>query len=309
MKNGSLTIYAGENSAALRALSVRARIDMLELLCSKGPLNVNEISRELNLPQSTVATSIIILEEAGLVETMAAKARKGYQKICTALYHEILISFEDANLKRGADIIEVVMPVGLYTSCEVRAPCGLCSTEGVIGILDIPDYFLDPQRMQAGLLWFGRGFVEYKFPNNAKILNKTITAIEFSMELSSNLPGINADGPSDISLWVNGMAVGTWTSPGDYDDKRGAFTPAWWKLAGSQYGRWKTWRISKRGTFVDGMVVSDITINNLDLSQHSSISLKIGIAEDAGNTGGITVFGRGFGNYGRDIVMRIEAKS
>jgi predicted transcriptional regulator len=42
--------------------------------------------------------------------------------------------------------------------------------------LDVPDYFLDPQRMQAGLVWFGRGYVEYKFPNNARVLNKDIGA-------------------------------------------------------------------------------------------------------------------------------------
>ncbi|MGO7580511.1 transcriptional regulator, partial [Rhizobium ruizarguesonis] len=90
--------------------------------------------------------------------------------------------------------------------CDVHAPCGLCSTESVIGPLDFPDYFLDPQRMQAGLFWFGRGYVEYKFPNNAKLLNKDIRSIEFSLELSSEVPGTNPDWPSDITLWVNGMA-------------------------------------------------------------------------------------------------------
>lgn len=200
MKRGFLTIYAGENAAVFRALSAPARVDMLKLLCARGSLNVNEIARELDLPQSTVATGIMILEEAGLVETKAAKARKGYQKICTALYDEILLSFEDRAFKHDEDVIEVAMPIGLYTSCETHAPCGLCSTEGVIGLLDVPDYFLDPQRMQAGLLWFGRGHVEYKFPNNAKILNRNVNAIEFSMELSSEVPGTNPDWPSDITV-------------------------------------------------------------------------------------------------------------
>ena len=57
--------------------------------------------------------------------------------------------------------------------------------------------------MQAGLVWFGRGYVEYKFPNNAKVLNKDIRAIDFSLELSSEVPGTNPDWPSDITLWVN----------------------------------------------------------------------------------------------------------
>ena len=164
MKRGFLTIYAGENAAVLRALSAPARVDMLKLLCAKGAMNVNEIARELDLPQSTVATGIMILEEAGLVETKAAKARKGYQKICTALYDEILLSFEDTAFKHDEDVIEVAMPIGLYTSCETHAPCGLCSTEGVIGLLDVPDYFLDPQRMQAAFSGSAAAMWSINFP-------------------------------------------------------------------------------------------------------------------------------------------------
>ncbi|MGY5808800.1 ArsR/SmtB family transcription factor [Rhizobium sp. LEGMi198b] len=304
MEHSFLTIDASENENAIRALSAPVRIQLLKLLCSKGPMNVNDMARTLSLPQSTVATGIQILEEAGLVESRLAKARKGNQKICSAIYNEILISFQDTTVQKD-DFIEVAMPVGLYTSCDIHAPCGLCSTETVLGLLDVPDYFLDPQRMQAGLIWFGRGHVEYKFPNNAKVLNKTVRAIEFSMELSSEVPGTNPDWPSDITLWVNGMAIGTWTSPGDYGDKRGAFTPAWWKLEGSQYGKLKTWRISTRGTFIDGVAASNVTVSDLALAQHSSIRLRIGIAENASNTGGVNIFGRGFGNYGRDIVMRL----
>lgn len=305
MERSFLTIDAHENENAIRALSAPVRVQLLRLLCSKGPMNVNDMARALDLPQSTVATGIQILEEAGLVESRLAKARKGSQKICSAIYSEILISFEDTAVQKKDDVIEVVMPVGLYTSCDIHAPCGLCSTESVIGLLDVPDYFLDPQRMQAGLVWFGRGYVEYKFPNNAKVLNKDVRAIEFAMELSSEVPGTNPDWPSDITLWVNGMAIGTWTSPGDYGDKRGAFTPDWWKLEGSQYGKLKTWRISTRGTFIDGVSASNVTVSDLALAQHSSIRLRVGIADNAGHTGGVNIFGRGFGNYGQDIVMRL----
>ena len=48
---------------------------------------------------------------------------------------------------------------------EVSAPCGLCSSDGIIGLLDVPDAFLDPERMKTGLLWFTRGYIEYQFPN------------------------------------------------------------------------------------------------------------------------------------------------
>ena len=146
------------------------------------------------------------------------------------------------------------MPLGLYTSCSVSAPCGLCSTEGIIGLLDVPAHFLDPERMKAALIWFERGYVEYKFPNNAKILDSEVERLEIAVELSSEVPGTASDWPSDITVWVNDVRIGTWTSPGDFGDKRGALTPHWWKLEGSQYGKLKTWSVSQRGTYVDAPV-------------------------------------------------------
>jgi predicted transcriptional regulator len=188
----------------------------------------------------------------------------------------------------------------------VSAPCGLCSTEGVIGLLDVPDLFLDPDRVRAALIWFGRGYVEYKFPNNAKLLNTTVDSVEFSMELSSEVPGTNLNWPSDITLWVNDIAIGTWTSPGDFGDKRGVYTPNWWKLEGSQYGKLKTWRVSKAGSFVDGVRISDVEIDDLDLPRHHSIRMRIGIDAKATHPGGVNIFGKGFGNHDQDIVMRLH---
>ena len=197
------------------------------------------------------------------------------------------------------------MPLGLYTSCQVTAPCGLCSTKGVIGLLDVPHAFLDPRRMQAALLWFGRGHVEYKFPNNAKLAGAPVRAVEFSLEVSSEVPGTNTNWPSDISLWVNEHRIGSWTSPGDFGDRRGALTPSWWKLAGSQYGTLTTWRVAEDGTSVNGEQISDTRLAALDLEAHHSIRLRVGVEEGAANPGGINIFGRGFGNHDQDIVMRL----
>ncbi len=198
------------------------------------------------------------------------------------------------------------MPLGLYTQFEVTGPCGMCSKDGVIGLLDVPDTFLDPDRMKAGLLWFNTGFVEYQFPNNTLLKKARPKAIEFSMELSSEVPGTSANWPSDIFLQVNGIEIGTWTSPGDYGDKRGAFTPDWWKLAGSQYGMLKNWRINGQGSFVDGVKISNINLDDLGLDKHRSIRLRVGVKDGAEHPGGINIFGNGFGNYDQDIVLRIQ---
>ncbi len=308
IKRKFLTLNAEESSETLRGIASPARIRILKHLREKGPLNVNEISEGLDLPQSTIATHIQVLERSGLIETETLKASKGQQKVCSIRFDEIIICFDDQNALRSRDHVEVCMPIGLYTSCDVSAPCGLCSTDNVLGVLDVPDFFLDPRRMNASLIWFRRGFVEYKFPNNGKVLGATIDRLEFIMELSSEVPGTNLDWPSEISLWVNNVKVGSWMSPSDFGDKRGLYTPHWWKLEGSQYGKLVTWQISRSGTSVNDVQISDVALDKLELDKHHGIRLRIGIDDTARHPGGINIFGRGFGNYDQDIVMRMHLK-
>jgi len=301
-----LVIDPSERQDIMRGLASDVRISMLKLLRTAGPKNVNQIADELGLPQSTVSSNLQILEDVGLITAESIKARKGSQKICRSAFHEILVAFHDDVAGRRDDLIEVSMPLGLYTEFEVTSPCGLCSRDGVIGLLDVPDTFLEPDRMKAGLLWFTHGFVEYQFPNNTMLKKAKPRALEFSMELSSEVPGTAANWPSDIFLQINGIDVGTWTSPGDFGDKRGIYTPDWWKLAGSQYGKLKNWRVNGEGSFIDGLKISDVRLNDLAIDQHRSVRMRIGVKEDANHPGGINIFGRGFGNYDQDIVLRIQ---
>ncbi|HEV7719178.1 MAG TPA: helix-turn-helix domain-containing protein [Arsenicitalea sp.] len=308
MSRNFLVVDPTEGLDVLRGLASAVRVSILKLLHVQGALNVNDIAAALALPQSTVSSNVQILEEAGLIRTETQKARKGNQKICHSMFDEVLVMFKDDIKPLSANEIEVSMPLGLYTSCDVSAPCGLCSTESIIGLLDVPDTFLDPDRMKAGLIWFTSGYVEYQFPNNARLAKNKIDSIEFSLELSSETPGTSEDWPSDITFTVNATEIGTWTSPGDFGDQRGVYTPDWWKLHGSQYGKLKTWRVNGGGTYVDGMRISGVTIEQLDLDAHRSIRLRIGVKKDARHPGGVNIFGRGFGNYDQDIVLRLHTK-
>jgi predicted transcriptional regulator len=125
------------------------------------------------------------------------------------------------------------------------------------------------------------------------------------MEICSEAPMHNDDYPSDITLWVNGIEVGTWTSPGDFGGDRGALTPSWWLDADSQFGLQKRWEITAAGSFLDGVQISDVTLESLRLGPESPISVRIGVKADAPNVNGINLFGRKFGNYPEDIVLRI----
>jgi len=308
MSRNFLVVDPEESQEVLHAFASPARVKVLKLLHAKGPMNVNDIASALELPQSTVSSNVQILEDAGLIRTETQRARKGNQKICHTAFDQVLVMFKEELPAASANAIEVAMPLGLYTSCEVSAPCGLCSTEGIIGLLDVPNTFLDPDRMRAGLIWFTRGFVEYQFPNNAKLANRSVTSMEFSMELSSEVPGTAADWPSDITVSINGVDIGTWTSPGDFGDKRGVYTPVWWKLKGSQYGKLKGWRVTESGSYVDGIKISPVSLKELDLEVHHSIRLRIGVRDEAKHRGGLNIFGRGFGNYDQDIVLRLNVR-
>lgn len=273
----------------LKALGSNLRINILKNLHHNGPQNLNKIAENLGVAQSTISLNIQPLIDSKLLTVENKKGIKGNQKICYVNFSEILIKFQEEELAADLDIIDVAMPLGLYTNHNVTAPCGLCSVEGIIGLLDVPSTYLDPERMRTALLWFTNGYVEYQFPNNAQLSNKQVEAIEFTLELSSEVPGTNANWPSDIFLTVNGVRIGTWTSPGDFGDKRGAYTPKWWKEAGSQYGKRKTWRIGQNGSYVDGIRISDIKIQDLNISDHHSVRMRIGVDENAQHPGGINI--------------------
>jgi predicted transcriptional regulator len=306
MSRNFLVVDPEDDFAMLRAFASEARVKVLKLLHTQGSMNVNDIAKALDLPQSTISSNIQILEDAGLIRTESQRARKGNQKICHTSFDQVLVMFKEDTEALNSNTIEVAMPLGLYTQCEISAPCGLCSTDGIIGLLDVPNTFLDPNRMHAGLIWFTRGFLDYQFPNNALLANRKVESIEFSMELSSEVPGTAADWPSDITVSVNSIDIGTWTSPGDFGDKRGVYTPVWWKLKGSQYGKLKSWRVTDDGSYVDGVKISPISLKELDLDKHHSIRLRIGVKDDAKHRGGINIFGKGFGNYDQDIVLRLN---
>ncbi len=302
-KDSIIVINPFKDIEKLKALASEPRLEILALL-KKQALNINEIAEKLELPQSTVATHISILENSGLIETNSIKARKGTQKLCyPAFQNGLLIKFPEEEAETE-NCVEIEMPLGIYTDSRVTAPCGLCSSEKIIGQLDVPGSFLNPDRMKAGLLWCNNGYVEYKFPNNTMYDERKLAKLEVSAELSSETPGTNAEWPSDITIWINRTEIGTWTSPGDFGDRRGQFTPKWWKLEGSQYGLLKHFSVTDEGSFVDGEKISDVKLDDLKINEHHSIRVRLGVKENAEHMGGMNIFGRGFGDHDQGIILR-----
>jgi predicted transcriptional regulator len=286
----------------LKALASDKRIAILRFLGSNSS-SVNEIAEALDLPASTATMHVNALEEAGLVLTELKPAARGLQKVCARAHDQILIVLPEGE-RSSENTVDVSMPIGAFVDCSVRPTCGLASETGIIGQFDDPDSFYDPDRVNAQLMWFKQGYVEYRFPNRLPH-SATLRSLQFSMEVCSEAPLHNDLWPSDITLWVNGIDVGTWTSPGDLGGDRGALTPDWWEEWNSQYGLLKMWKLTDRGTFVDGVQISHVTLEDCGIGLGGFVSVRFGIKEDAANIGGINIFGRHFGNYPQDIVMRM----
>ncbi|MDR3052151.1 MAG: hypothetical protein LBU67_10610 [Oscillospiraceae bacterium] len=130
--------------------------------------------------------------------------------------------------------------------------------------------------------------------------------IQISMEISSEAPGSSEDWPSDIHFSLNGTPLCRWISPGDFARMRGIYTPTWWDRTWNQHGLYKLLSVNDAGTFIDGGKRSDVTLEHLAITHESPLIFRISVPEDARHVGGLTVFGRGFGNYDQGIKLRMH---
>lgn len=287
----------------LKALASDVRLRILDLL-KENAYNVSEIGKALSIPLSTATLHIGVLEEAGLISSRLQPAERGLQKLCSRQYDTFLVQLA-RTVEAPHPVVDISMPVGAFVSCTPTAPCGLASATGLIGYVDDPGSFFDPDRINAQVLWFGQGFVEYRFPNRLPP-NVTLEQLELSLEICSETAQNNREWPSDITLWINEQEVGTWTTPTECGNQRGRHTPDWWPSQRAQHGSLKTWQVRGDGSYIDGLRFSDISLGDLNIAQNSSISIRIGIQEEARNRGGVHIFGRHFGNYAQDILLRLH---
>ena len=299
-------IVEPERSASvIKALNSVLRRKMLNLLYVEK-LNINQIAETLEIPQSTCTVNIKILQDAELIITEQTSATKGAQKLCYTTYEEIVLPVLEQETPLNKKIIETEMPIGLYTGYKITSPCGLVSEKNIIGFYDDVESFLNPHRASAQLVWFSSGYLEYLFPKNIPPGSKGISSLSLTAEICSEFPGHNRDWPSDITVWINNKEIGTWTSPMDIGGERGRLTPDWWSINDSQYGYLKTWKISDQGSFIDGLELSNTTLQDLNLDKNPQIIVKIGVKEDATHRGGLNIFGRTFGNYKQGLMLKIE---
>lgn len=291
-------------SKICHALSSPLRLHILALL-EKDTLSCLELSKRLGYPMSTISTNVKVLEESGLILTELVPAKNGSKKLCSLVYHDIFIQMV-SNLAVPVDTHRYVkeIPVGGYFDCRVKPSCGYIWNTADDARFDDPNYFLEPERIKAQLVWLRAGFLEYRIPIHFKA-HTEIKRIQFTMELCAEAPGFNNNWKSDITMWINGVEIGTWNCPGDFGDRKGLLTPSWWGIGSTQYGVLTKWQADESGCRINDFALSSVTVQDLKLKKNSFVTMRIGIKKNAAHIGGINIFGKEFGDYPVDIKMEV----
>ena len=130
--------------------------------------------------------------------------------------------------------------------------------------------------------------------------------IILSAEIASGSPGVNNEWPSDISFSINDVPLGNWTSPGDYGDTQGIFTPDWW------FSHWNQYGLSEDADYQPGRNLSGwpetlrYPYRRIETGSQSPMRFRFSVTEDALHVGGLTPFRKNFGNYDQDIHLEVS---
>lgn len=289
-----------ENADFFAALASDVRLKIIQLL-SKDELNIKELAEKVGVSSPIMLKHVQALEKAGIVTSRLVKKNGTVSRVCTLVFAEYRFMIETR--RRNLPSVQAFsIPVGQYYDISGTPTCGLATAESVLTVMDDPRVFWEPDRINAQLLWFTQGHVAYRVPDYLNEDQKLVE-LEVSFEIASEAPDFADDWPSDISFYMNGIRLFTWISPGDFGVKRGILTPEWWPS--NQYGLLKTVRVLPDGTYLDGERVSEITLEDVSAARQQFWDIRFEIAEDAEHVGGISLFGKQFGNYAQDIVMRV----
>lgn len=289
-----------ESLVVYRALASDSRLGILNEL-SNGPQTATELAKTLYLSKAVLSRHLSMLRHAGLIKIREnADSIDRRKKLIYLNVDSIEIVFPSKIYLPFKKITQET-PVGYYSDFAVQPTCGLASAKAVIGVVDDPRTFTYNERIHAQLLWLSSGFVTYRLQNPLEP-NHRAEMLDLSVEVSSEYPGSNNEWKSDISFTINDLKVGTWISPGNYSDVRGINTPAWWSSDFSQYGKLVHLRINHQESAINGVKISDYTLEDLNLHASPFLTIKIGTTPDSPNQGGLTLFGKRFGNYSQDII-------
>lgn len=287
-------------SSVCKALSHPLRIKLLYQLL-KAPRSVIELAKSNGMTNSTILFHLRILEKANLAVCKTKPNKKGKTLVFYINFSEIKINTL-SNVNTPVKVETQSIGVGNYIYCKPEQYIRFSTDERFIVFDNIDAY--NPVRFDAKLICIDNGEVCYAF-SNAFTQKGNVEKLEFSLELSSESPYYSNDWKSEIIFTVCGIDVATYLSPGDFGGKRGKLTPIWWDDRYSQYGLLVTLEIKSDGVYLNNTKVNNrIKLSSIPLTESDKLTFSIRTDKSRKYAGGFNIFGKTFGNYAQDILLK-----
>ncbi len=295
-----------EQIAAIgKALSSPIRLEIIKQLQIKK-CNYSELARLFDLPVSTVAFHINILEQAGLVSIGNMPEHKGHIRWCSYAYPYIMMILREAQKTADEKMREYNIGIGDYILFEPINEWGLGAPEGQIAGNSDGGFIYTDDRRRAQILWCNGGKVVYPVPPSL-FDGEGIKEIRISLEISSNTMGYSNYYPSDITYSIDGTELCTDISLGDYGDRYGLYTPKTWYGESTKYGVLKVISVKRDGVYVNEKLVNKKINVSFFSARAKNNTLFFGIENkpDSPHPGGFNIFGEKFGDYPQAIKINV----
>ena len=292
-------------AALCDALGSEVRLKILRRLQRRPYIfTVSELKKDLKMPASTLLFHLEKMQKANLLSILYKSSAYGAQRFVSRKLHGANLSFYYLEEGRDARLHSETQTVGVGAFTEFTGSVfNFCTEDSHFTSMSDDCYV--PERFRAQLAYTPNGQISYRFSNRAAKLHR-VKELSFTLEICSQAPYFDNDYLSDITFWINGAEVATYTCPGDFGDHRGLLNPAWWSSANTQYGVLLTLAVDESGVKLNGVPArSCVTLGKLNLQKGNKIEVKFGNKSTARNLGGFNVFGKKFGDYPQDISLTI----
>ncbi len=284
-----------------KAISHPIRTKILAQL-NDYPKTVTELAKLNKISVKNVLFHLDVLLDSGLVVKKFLPSKKEGVSIYHDYFRGVSLSYDEPSQKDIKTYSQEI-EVGMYSEARFDGYLRMATQNDTISVDQNDPY--NPVRKNASLIWTSGGMVTYSFGKYFYKKGK-IESINFSFEICSEINGFRNDYKSDITLSVNGIKLGVFTSDGDFGDIPGKFNPSFWNRNYSQYGHLLVINITNDGTYINHKLVSNIKIKDLKIEEHSDLKLTIENEIGAKHYGGFNLFGKGFGNYDQDILLIVN---
>lgn len=282
------------------ALGNRTRLDILRQMQKPPHINtVPQLSKALGIPTTTLMYHLDKMINANLLALTYKASKSGAVRILARKLQSANLSFfynDETPVSLQSETQSA--RVGQFIEFE-GGSFNFCTADK--HFTSFGDNCYMPERFEAELIYTTGGQITYRFSNQAAKLH-SIMRVELSLEICSEAPYFDNDYLSDITFWINGKELTTYTCPGDFGDHRGRLNPEWWSDSNTQYGTLLTVAVDESGVTVNGeRVFSKVKLSDLALDKGNKLEVRFGNKTTARNVGGFNLFGRTFGDHPQDI--------